>query len=522
MAMLCGSAPTQSSQVSKSELYVLDRVAQAWQGISVLTLPDDLPTDEFQHAAQEFLSALESACCTFEATCASRRYRKDWPENYRQLFSGSEVQYHFHLLSACMDQRLPDVILNGLKIEHTDESGNSAARLRQRLSHLGTESLAWRRCEMRSAVCPALPTRKLLRAMFAGVDRAWVDFERLYIGELIVIEQAARDLLVQAANHERRVSNLESLSASSWNVQAAKHVNSELERLIDYVRQLHNAAGLAHRCGFNGASVEKEDAKSSAQVMWIAEQVLRLEGEATHSHSELTASQLLASDVVESFRGVRGYLSLVIPKMRWVDPNLRMNRGLVERLTKWGECWEAATRYLLPSGVRRSMNSVVTGLRRAGELAPEFANMYETQDAELFLVLPRLVWLLYFASPEMFAPLLKSLLPHRFEKDATELAVIAAAFRDVKALLESHTLDVDPWQTHVVFAVGADNACNARRQTLGSEICEAVIKLMRDLEPWSMELQRYRPTEWNQCSAILVRCLVGAMGVHDEADRFNV
>jgi len=35
----------------------------------------------------------------------------------------------------------------------------------------------------------------------------------------------------------------------------------------------------------------------------------------------------------------------------------------------------------------------------------------------------------------------------------------------------------------------------------------AVEDLMRDLEGWSLELQRHCPNDWNQCSAILVQCL---------------
>jgi len=35
----------------------------------------------------------------------------------------------------------------------------------------------------------------------------------------------------------------------------------------------------------------------------------------------------------------------------------------------------------------------------------------------------------------------------------------------------------------------------------------AVEALMKRVEGWSLELQRHCPEDWNQCSAVLVRCL---------------
>lgn len=43
---------------------------------------------------------------------------------------------------------------------------------------------------------------------------------------------------------------------------------------------------------------------------------------------------------------------------------------------------------------------------------------------------------------------------------------------------------------------------------LDSEAANASLQdFMRELERWSMELQRHCPEDWNQCSAILVQCL---------------
>jgi len=238
--------------------------------------------------------------------------------------------------------------------------------------------------------------------------------------------------------------------------------------------------------------------------------------------------------VVDSFRGVRWYLSKVTSHMMWVDPNLRANRGLVERLRKWAECWEAGAKYLLPSAVRHAMNNLVASFHQVGKFSQAFSDMCDTQDAELFLVLPRLVWLMFLSAPETFAPLLKILLPHRLQEETQgkELAATIAQFRNVAKLLEPQThskniadkcLSEDIIRIITVFAVGDESECDAIKQSLDSEASDALSKLLRDLEAWSMELQRHRATEWNQCGAILVRCLVGDREeAHEKAGDFYV
>merc|ERR1712151_12636 len=129
--------------------------------------------------------------------------------------------------------------------------------------------------------------------------------------------------------------------------------------------------------------------------------------------------------------------------MQAVDPLLKNNRGLVERLTKWAECWEAAARYLLPSDMRDSMDILVDGLRRAGQISLEFAQMCESQDAEMFLVLPRLVWLLNFENEDRVAPILDYIVPGYEDEDYDELADLCDAFYNIAASLKQEVESKD-------------------------------------------------------------------------------
>jgi len=143
-------------------------------------------------------------------------------------------------------------------------------------------------------------------------------------------------------------------------------------------------------------------------------------------------------------------------------------------------------------------------------------------EAELFMVLPRLVCLGCAAKPAApRAALLRELLRHRWaeQEGCSQMG------------LELWGLVQDYRATATVLCVapsgcGGSESCRAcasarealvRRAVAGpgcptdhfasKEHAAAVEVLMRTVEGWSLELQRHCPEDWNQCSAVLVRCL---------------
>merc|ERR1719188_2970437 len=54
---------------------------------------------------------------------------------------------------------------------------------------------------------------------------------------------------------------------------------------------------------------------------------------------------------------------------------------------------------------------------------------------------------------------------------------------------------------------GASEIYGGLKQSSRKEARAAVEDLMKELEQWSIRLQRHCPEDWNQCSAILLRCL---------------
>jgi hypothetical protein len=128
----------------------------------------------------------------------------------------------------------------------------------------------------------------------------------------------------------------------------------------------------------------------------------------------LSAARILATDVSESFAALRDYLREVERCLERVDPHLCNNAGLVARLVDWEESWEVGARYVQHAPLLNAVCDLVAEIRFAQRLAPALTGMCEECDVELFLVLPRLIWLRFLAKPLHHTELLKSLLPHRF------------------------------------------------------------------------------------------------------------
>jgi len=148
--------------------------------------------------------------------------------------------------------------------------------------------------------------------------------------------------------------------------------------------------------------------------------------------------------------------------------------------------------------------------------------MCEDCDAELFLVLPRIIVLAFAADPTAKrTALLSSLLPHRFagaggDEPCPELASFVEEFRQTRQSLIRSQSGKEPaaaaeaaWAVIVRRAIEGANMGADAYKPFDSQAASHVESLMRSLEVWSLELQRRTPEDWNRFSAVLVECLEG-------------
>lgn len=480
--------------------------------------------DSFMYDA--ILETLTAKVCALRIELAPRRYRRAFTVNYQQIFP-DEINRHYRadvLLTALRQ----DMVLwvNGEKFDLSDDAKLRASTLRRTWQELLGSLQCWRKDLARThgASPPELALSLLQRTLFE-LDIAWARFEEKYINELIRIEAAARGILMQVAEREQHLKSLEERSdvdgCSAMLQEAECHV--ELREFVAAVGHINTLA--------NSKRKSRDDLDYS--VLECARAALR-------SHQDRGAAWVLATDVIESFDAFRMYLRKARKHPERVDPQLDQNAGLVERLVDLEESWEVGARYLLHAPTLATIQNAVIDLQQAQRLAPALARMSEDFDVELFLVLPRLLLLFFLASPAQYEELVRSLLPQYFQTALHHVSPRLVPAQGLEEFIDifhrtrrlhvhaqlavaggeraegyDHTkTKVTPvnvfWEVLVRMAArDIENLGKCHALDLCELVRRAVDDFMRELEWWSIEMQRHCPEKWNQCSAVLLRCWAG-------------
>ena len=293
------------------------------------------------------------------------------------------------------------------------------------------------------------------------------------------------------------------LARSASSRCGSKRVRAALEELFAQVCSLNAYRGRRN--------IEFEVLEAAADAYLSFEQADS--GCSIAARSSLAAQRLLASTVLSSFADLREHLSQ-IKNIMLIDPQLNNNASLMQRLAAFEESCDVGAQFLLKPDLLNALCSVAAVAAGAKRLTPEFRTLLEDQDAELFLILPRLVLLCGLAIPS-HAALVESYLPHHFGSPASD---DQAWNNNTKQALseEMQGLMKDFERVNAGTLGGFHMKTLVRRAVLGFQAegqCDvngAVDRFMLRLEGFSMELQRHRPKDWNRCCSILLLCIEAA------------
>jgi hypothetical protein len=484
----------------------------------------DVRSEAGYSACAMFLCSLESTARTMGLEAARRDYRKAFSANYRALFPDDARHYRVDVLEASADQHSA-IWVNGDKFELSAEAICHAEALQQTWADLSTMLSS---CVASGTV--RHPQRSELAPVLVALDVAWASFEQKYISELIGIEEQARKLIVQAVETEAKLGSLDEHYGSPEH----KEANANLVHCIAHLNSVANFRRKG-RDDLGPDILDSALATLKLNHLTSKDVIAAAEGNgpavvAVTAAVARIAGVSLAIDVVASYEAMRRYLREVSRCLERVDPHLCNNVGLVARLVDWEESWEVGARYVRQEALLKSICDLVAECRIAQRLAPAFTNMCTDCDVELFLVLPRILILCCLADPTApRAGLFRSLLPHRFPETTPEcdLSLVNSHDPDLDSLLTSFKQTMSLLGSDA--GAGSSSSCSSawsllvRRAVAGtSEGCEDPLKqlsmpqvvlkvesLMRDIEKWSLELQRHCAEDWNQCSAVLVQCITG-------------
>mmetsp|Transcript_10922 Transcript_10922/g.26238 ORF Transcript_10922/g.26238 Transcript_10922/m.26238 type:complete len:540 (+) Transcript_10922:52-1671(+) len=488
-------------------------------------------------AVETFLEALEGVADAFDIEPASRDYRSAFQEHFNDM--RPQRDYSITVLEACLSLRRSGAIwANGHKFELSPEAETACLSLHEEWHELLTRL---------DQILPisledAREVRPDLRVLLSSFDGKWAIFEHCYIIEIVKVQHRAKGLVCKAIEVEDVVTGLE--SKADIDIEDSAEYQLHVRALVACTARLNVAANLQRKT-FDELTVDiRENAVALLRMCAI------------DADTPLQAARAIARQVVQSFEDVRDCLRSMQHKIDQINPQLCQNEELVASLMRWEEAWIVGVRYIQTRPVLGALCKMIPRLLRATELSSTFSQMCSSFDAELFLVLPRIVWLSYLDSPESFTGLISNLLPHRFVHVAAhglpqrragdaqlqrlrrqqsqpalgacetpeELAVLGSdvalrvlqeKFSKVKQALQAACppdalpLQAFAWPLMVQSAIkpGDHTQFEVLDPASRAEAVAAVDELMHELESWSMELQRHCPEDWNECINVLIQCL---------------
>lgn len=496
----------------------------------------DTRSQEGVRACEAFLAGIAELSVVMQAEQASRAYRSSFTASYASLFPCKDSRgYRLEILEASATQ-YHAMWANGERHYFTSLSLLRARELQKAWLELGTMLEHWADGARHVWLAGPLSCTDL-QCTLVTFDAAWAQFEQVHISELITMEQRALDVLVQAAEHEHLLGLLERRHRNDRRalLQRADYRGAH-DRLSALVARMSSAANDRRR------GREDLDADVLLEAMSLVQLSCVEQAQAGLDEDTARATSWLARHVVESFAALRRYLREAYGCIERVDPHLRNNAELVALLASWEESWEIGRRYLQNATLCGLLGRLAAQLRVAQGLVPAFGAMCATCDAELFLVLPRIMWLCFLEEPSTYAVQMSKMLPHLFVgaggpsetpggSDALELGpellALAGQFRSARRLLvqaaaPASAAAVEQSARHTLLRLAAIGRAPAGQQDhllpdwLCSTARHAVEDLMHTLERWSIELQRHRPDEWNQWCAIVMRYVNDGSELQDD------
>lgn len=490
-------------------------------------------------ASDKLLPALSLAMTGLAVPLSSRSYRRDFSENYIMLLGQGDGIYRPEILSAAIRQESL-VLVNGQAHQLRPATLGKGMVLKNCFQEL---------CEIlsESSKRNRFPLVRL-RAAMAAFESIWVQYEEVYISELIHIENLGKRPLAEAISSEFQLLDLEfsrepaaqievqptprgsdtssSLSSEHSLPKSPPSSSSDcdlpspptppapprtlppaelrclaesacrgarntvrrvaLERLVLQVPALNGCA--------NGCSKGRGDL--GIQVLEAAADLF-LSEDIQQPTDNNKVRETLANAVLEGFLKLRQYLHKASRKMLYIDPQLSNNSDLARSLVAWEEAWELGNDFLVQPDLREAFCGISVEAAAIQEFKPQFAKLVEDQDAELFLILPRLVLLSGLWESSHCA------LARNFGMEGWQWEALSEEFLKLCLIFPGNQLEF--WKLLVAKALHGPGDCDDQ------EFSRSLEKFLLQLEGLSMQLQRSEPQRWNRCCQLLLRSIGAAL-----------
>ncbi|OMJ79874.1 hypothetical protein SteCoe_20020 [Stentor coeruleus] len=441
----------------------------------------DLESEQGQRCCKKLLNQIEKLCETFKVPTTSRDYRKNFSKAYRVLYKEETLCYLTEILDSAQEA-FPYLYVNGEKYVFSNEVLQSGSELFQMFLKIQNSlKEIYSKVYEESFPGSLIKIKEEISEALQDFDHVWVNFEKIYVHELMAIESDARRFITEAIDIEKTLTRFETHFSIKQQV-LTDNLDYRLSRgkLVGLIGKINSVANIEGK-GRDDLSVE---------ILEAAEGISR-----RMSNGQSKCVKNIANKISKSFEGLRELLRKYELNIEIVDPQLKNNPDLVEALISFETSWERGKVYLLNSKKCNKLIFLSNYIETLSGSYSVFKEQLECSESELFVTIPGLLVLKCLENEDR--GICQSFCPPMFDENES----IGQVWKRLKRSYNLGKLASSSSHEYVDLLTGliiGQQIDNRFRTLVVSAEFDNIDHTLNKIKNLAVEIHRYKPSEWNR------------------------
>ncbi|CAD8137428.1 unnamed protein product [Paramecium pentaurelia] len=466
------------SYYRQREFYILEK-AQHYQ--NQLIQRDfhkyDLDNPEGQRSCKKYLKTLEEMCIIYQVKTLSRDYRNTFSKAYKILYKEDRLCYLPEILDSAQEG-FPYLWVNSEKFVFSPDvlsKGSKLIELFYKVQHV--IRLSFSRTLKESPEFSSKLLKQDIIRILEDFDQIWVDFEKLYVKELMDIEAKARRFILLAIEIDKEMTSIEIREKLRGKILVtSENYIQKKEQFCKVIAQINTVANVEGK-GRDDLGIN---------ILLEAEGITR-----RVTKEQSSAVRNLADSIKANFQKFREQMRKYEGNIEMVDPQLKNNQELVDLLVEYESQWEKGLYYLLDPTKCQQLMYFSHIIETTAEKYQQFQEQLECRDSDIFVTIPCLIALKYLENED------RNICTYFLPKLKEETSKLYQQYAQLKnEFLEWRNLHTKQYEYYNIL----------EKQLLGIPLNEKeqialqnfkLDNIMQKIRQMSIELQRYNAIEWN-------------------------
>ena len=447
----------------------------------------EVGTEEGNEICQDFLNQIEVLMKSMNIKGKDRTYRKKFTKAYYLLFEEDKLCFLSEIFDSAQENT-NYIMVNDSKYYFSEDVLNYGNELY--ISFCALITLLTDINKLIKDKIKIIDINRILdniKSCLIDFDSKWVQYEEIYINELIIIEEKARKLILEGIKLENDITNYENKSKIKGKLLINDKKYNELRsKLIGNILEINRIANV------NG----KGRSDLSPEILFQAEKVL-----VTVSENQSKGMRNLALKIKNGLNVMRQLFRKFSKNIESVDPRLSNNKDLSKYLLYFERKFELGKIYLLDN---KKYNQLLA-FSQIIEIICEKYNKYsireliENNDPCIFVSLPSI--LLLKAINKEDKNICKEYITGLYDKN-NESGILFQNLKNmkkqVKGIIGDSNKAYNIIEKYVLFDGTKEQLMVDKEIEKYSKLKEIISEIKKGLTNLSVHLQTYKPTQWNE------------------------